>query len=100
MKTLLVILAAAILLLGLTGCVWATRAQLENKLPRIDAEHLKVEVSTLYGAAGTLEERGVKWNGDRKTVEASTLVITSPVGTYKRTITGAAIGKAPEKNEP
>lgn len=91
MKITLLVLLAAFVLLGLTGCVFVTRAQLEGKLPRVDAAHLKVEVSTIYGAAGTLEESGVKWEGDRKTVESSTLKITSPVGTYQRTITGVTV---------
>jgi hypothetical protein len=95
MKTLVIFSCALVLLLFLSGCVLVTKNQLENKLPRVDAKKLRVEVSTIYGAAGTLEETGVKWDGDRKTIQSSTLSITSPVGSYKRTIEGAGITNPP-----
>lgn len=96
MKSLLLpLLLSLFVVLLLSGCFAITKAQLENKLPRIDAHEVSVEVSTIYGVSGTLRESGVKWNGDTKHLESSELRITSPLGSYKRTITAADVGKAP-----
>jgi hypothetical protein len=92
MKLPAVILALCALLTG-TGCVSLAKSQLEGKLPRVDAQELTVDVSTLYGVSGTLHETNVRWNGDAKTVGSSELRITSPAGTYHRTIKGAGVSK-------
>lgn len=84
------ILFVALIALPLGGCLSFTTAQLENKLPRIDAQEVSVDVSTIYGVSGTLKETDVKWTGDKKRVGSSELRVTSPVGTYRRVIRDAA----------
>lgn len=74
------------------GCMAIiTKGQLERKIPRIDAKRVEIEASTIYGVSGTLTEENVKWDGDRKKVGKSVYRITTPGGSYKETIEGAAI---------
>lgn len=91
MKITLIGLLVIALGILFSGCLSITARQVEGKLPKIDAAELAVEVSTIYGANGTLVEKGVRWTGNVKTIESSELRITSPAGTYKRTIKGAVI---------
>lgn len=74
-----------------SGCVMLAKAQLEGKLPKVDAAFVSVDISTVYGVSGTLTETGVKWTGDSKAVESSELRVTSPAGSYHRIIKGAAL---------
>jgi hypothetical protein len=94
MKIVILIFCALLVLVMLSGCMALTKAQLEGKLPRIDAKRVEVEANTIWGVAGSLSETDVKWEGDMKRVGSSTLKITSPLGTYKRTIEGAKAEKS------
>ena len=80
-----------------SGCMLLTRAQLEGKLPQVDARKLTVEASTIYGVSGTIQETDVKWVDGVKTVGFSELRITSPVGSYKRTIEGVSVPPLDER---
>jgi hypothetical protein len=84
---LLILLAVVFLT---TGCTSLYKAQLEGKLPKVNAEELSVEGSSIWGVSGTLKERGVKWDGNQKSVAESELRITSPAGSYHRVIKGAS----------
>ncbi len=92
MKTRILILvtAALALLLG-SGCMLVTRAQMDGKLPQIDAEEISVEANTIYGVTGTLTETDVVWKDGRKHVGSSVLKVDSPMGHYKRTIKGVSV---------
>lgn len=67
------------------------KQQLEGKIPKVNADSVSVDVSTIYGVSGTLNETGVKWKDGVKSVESSELRVTSPGGTYHRIIKGAAL---------
>jgi hypothetical protein len=83
MKTrLFLILAAVAVLASTSGCMAMYMAQLQKKLPKIDAEELEISGHTIYGVSGELRETGVKWVNGVKTVETLHGRVDSPIGSF------------------
>ncbi len=74
----LIILAAALLLSS--GCLSLYRAQLEKKIPKVDAEYLKIVGHTIYGVSGEITETDVEWKNNVKHVGSSSSRVDSPLG--------------------
>jgi hypothetical protein len=79
MKTLLILAAAAVLLTS-SGCLNLYRAQLEKKIPKVDAEYLKITGHTIYGVSGEITETDVEWRNNVKTVGTQSSRVDSPLG--------------------
>lgn len=88
MKTSLKLLCCLCALLFNSGCVaLITAGQLRNKIPKIDADKIEAEASTIWGVSGSIVEENVKWVDGRKTVGSSEERVTAPIGGYKVKVT-------------
>lgn len=86
----LVFIPLAFCALSFSGCLSITKAQLENKIPRVNAQELTVKASSIWGVSGTLTEKDVKWTGNVKALGSSEGRVTSPIGTVEWIIKGAS----------
>jgi hypothetical protein len=73
---------ALVVVLTTGGCVATYRAQLEKKIPRVDATKITVKGHTIYGVSGELTETGIEWKGTTKTVQSSSSRVDSPLGGF------------------
>jgi hypothetical protein len=79
MKFVTLLILAAVTLAS-SGCLSLYRAQLEKKLPKIDAEYLKVTGHTIYGVSGEITETDVEWKNNVKHVGSQSSRVDSPLG--------------------
>ncbi len=80
-RTLLTLIVA-VALLACTGCISTYRAQLQDRVPKVDADLIRITGHTIYGVSGELTETGVKWVNGVKTIATSHSRVDSPIGSF------------------